>query len=350
MTMFTIQNAIEKLVQKRALTAEEMRTVMWEILSDGVTPAQLGGFLVAMRMKGETVDELVAAVQVLKELAVKVPMSDPTLVDIVGTGGDSAHTFNISTCSAFVVAAAGGKVAKHGNRSVSSHSGSADVLEAAGVTLTLTPEQIAQCVEKTGVGFMYAPEHHAALKNAFKPRKELGIRTLFNLIGPLTNPANVKRQLVGVFAKQWLLPIAQVLQRLGSDRALIVHAEDGLDEISINAPTHIAELNDGQIKTYMITPEQFGFSRTALENIQVKNAQESLAMIKWVLKNQPGPARDIVALNAGAAIYIAGLTDTLAEGVQAALQALASGAAYARFTALREVSPGAKSKKNSPPV
>lgn len=336
--MFNIQAAIERLIHKSDLTTEEMQTVMWAILSGSVTPTQLGGFLVAMRMKGETVEELTAAVKVLKQVAVPVSIAGPTLIDIVGTGGDHTHTFNISTCSAFVVAAAGGQVAKHGNRSVSSHSGSADVLESAGINLTLTPQQIAECVEKVGVGFMYAPHHHTAWKHSSPQRKELGIRTFFNLIGPLINPANVKRQLVGVFDRNWTLPVAQVLQQLGSEQALVVNAEDGLDEISINAPTHIAELKNGSVMIYVITPEQFGFSRAPLDNLKVDSAEESLILINQALQNIAGPARDIVVLNAGAAIYVAGLAEDLATGINKAREVLASGAAYERFTALKALS------------
>jgi len=336
--MITIQAAIERLVQKQDLTADEIQAIMWAILSESVTPAQLGGFLVAMRMKGETVEELVAAVQVLKQVVIPVEIASESMLDIVGTGGDQAHTFNISTCSAFVVAAAGGKVAKHGNRSVSSRSGGADVLEAAGINLTLTPQQIVECITKIGVGFMYAPQHHTAWRHAATPRKELGIRTFFNLIGPLVNPANVKRQLIGVFDHNWVLPIAEILKQLGSQHALVVHGEDGLDEISINAATQVAELKNNQVMIYQITPEQFGLTRASLENLKVNNAQESLAIVQQVLQNTAGPARDIVALNAGAAIYVAGLVESLAAGVAKALTLIASGAAYQQFIALKELS------------
>jgi anthranilate phosphoribosyltransferase len=336
--MITIQAAIERLVQKYDLTAEEMQTIMWAILSESVTPAQLGGFLVAMRMKGETVEELVAAVQVLKQVVLPVPIDNDGIVDIVGTGGDQTHTFNISTCSAFVVAAAGGKVAKHGNRSVSSRSGGADVLEAAGIVLTLTPQQIVECIEKIGVGFMYAPQHHTAWRHAASPRKELGIRTFFNLIGPLVNPAAVKRQLIGVFDHNWVLALAEILKQLGSQHALVVHGEDGLDEISINAPTQIAELKNNQVLTYQITPEQFGLTRAPLDSLVVENAQESLILINQVLHNKAGPARDIVALNAGAAIYVAGLAENLESGIQKAFAVLADGSAYQKFNAFKEFS------------
>lgn len=336
--MYTIRAAIEKIVQRQDLTALEMKSAMWAILSGAVLPAQLGGFLVGMRMKGESVEELVAAVQVLRELVVPVHIQGQHLVDIVGTGGDHSHTFNISTTSAFVVAAAGGQVAKHGNRSMSSRSGSADVLEAAGINLMLTPEQVAECVAQLGIGFMFTQQHHTAMKHAAGPRKDLGIRTLFNLIGPLTNPANTPRQLIGVFAREWVAPIAQVLQRIGSRHALIVHAEDGLDELSINTPTWVAELKDNKIQQYSINPQQLGFQSTPLENLQVEDAKESLLMLQSVLQNKPGPAHDIVTLNAGAAIYVAGLAPDIVAGVHKAKEALASGAANQKFQALINLS------------
>jgi anthranilate phosphoribosyltransferase len=335
--MNTIQTAIEKIAQRENLTGDEMKAVMWEILSGSVTHAQLGGFLVGMRTKGETLEEMTAAAEILRELVVPVKVAEKNLVDIVGTGGDYAQTFNISTTSAFVVAAAGGYVAKHCNRSVSSRCGGADVLEAAGVVLMLTPTQISECIEKVGIGFMLAPQHHVATKHVMVPRKELGIRTFFNLIGPLTNPANARRQLVGVFAKEWVMPIAQVLQRLGSEHALVVHSEDGLDEISIHAPTLLAELKAGKIRQYQIKPEQFGFMPSSLASLKVKNIEESLAMLQQVLQNVPGPAHDIVALNAGAAIYVAGLAEDLAAGISKAQAVIANGAAYAKFNALIEL-------------
>ena len=256
-----IQTAIRAVVERQDLTAEQMRAVMRAIMTGAATPAQIGGFLIGLRMKGETVEEIAAAAEVMRELAVRVGVSGPHLVDTCGTGGDGVSTFNISTASAFVVAAAGGKVAKHGNRSVSSKSGSADVLEAAGVSLDLTPEQVAQCVNEVGVGFMFAPKHHGAMKHAIGPRREMGVRTIFNLLGPLTNPAGAPNQVVGVFSDQWVEPLAQVLHRLGSEHVMVVHAEDGMDEISIGAPTRVAELKHGKIHTYTVTPEQLGLKR-----------------------------------------------------------------------------------------
>ena len=327
-------SAIRAVIERRHLAAGEMREVMRLIMTGAATPAQIGGFLVGLRMKGETVEEIAAAAEVMRELATRVGVTGPHLVDTCGTGGDGVSTFNISTAAAFVVAAAGGKVAKHGNRSVSSKSGSADVLEAAGVNLDLTPEQVARCVNDVGVGFMFAPRHHAAMKHAIGPRREMGVRTIFNLLGPLTNPAGAPRQVLGVFAEQWVEPLAEVLQRLGAEHVLVVHAEDGLDEISIGAPTRVAELKDGRVRVFTIQPEQFGMTRADVKQLGVASPTESLAIIQSVFDNQPGAARDIVALNAGAAIYAAGLEPDLGAGVQTALAVIGSGAAKAKLAAL----------------
>jgi anthranilate phosphoribosyltransferase len=302
------------------------------------TPAQIGGFLVGLRMKGETVDEIVAAARVMRELATRVEVTGPHLVDTCGTGGDGASTFNISTASALVAAAAGARVAKHGNRSVSSSSGSADVLEAAGVRLDLAAEQVAACIDQVGVGFLFAPQHHSAMKHAIGPRREMRIRTLFNLLGPLTNPAGAPNQVLGVFSAIWIEPLARVLQRLGSEHVLVVHAEDGLDEISIAAPTLVAELKDGGITVYTISPEDFGLQRAALSTITVNSAGQSLAIINSVLEGRAGPALDIVKLNAGAAIYAAGLTSSLAGGVAAAADVIRTGKAKQTFESLVRVS------------
>lgn len=319
--------AIRAVIERRHLSGAEMREVMRLIMTGQATPAQIGGFLVGLRMKGETVEEIAAAAGVMRELATHVGVSGPHLVDTCGTGGDGASTFNISTASAFVVAAAGGKVAKHGNRSVSSKSGSADVLEAAGVSLDLTPEQVARCVNEIGVGFMFAPKHHGAMKHAIGPRREMGVRTIFNLLGPLTNPANAPNQVLGVFSDQWVEPVAEVLQRLGSEHVLVVHAEDGMDEISIGAPTRVAELKQGRVRVFTIQPEQFGLKRSEVSKLAVTSPSESLSMVESVLNDEAGPARDIVALNAGAAIYAAGLEPDLGAGVKAAQTVIASGAA-----------------------
>ena len=327
--------AIRVVTERKDLSRSDMREVMQLIMTGAATPAQIGGFLVGLRMKGETVEEIAAAAEVMRALATPVSVSDKAhLVDTCGTGGDGAHTFNISTTSAFVVAAAGARVAKHGNRSVSSKSGSADVLEAAGVNLELTAEQVGQCVNDIGVGFMFAPRHHAAMKHAIGPRREMGVRTIFNLLGPLTNPAGAPHQVLGVFSAQWLEPLAQVLGKLGSRHVLVVHAKDGMDEISIGTETDIAELRDGRVHRLTIWPEQFGLARADAKTLTVTSAQESLAIMKSVLDNQPGAARDIVLLNAGAAIYAAGLAGTLAEGVKKARVAIESGQAKQKLDAL----------------
>jgi len=333
-----ITTAIAAVIDRRNLGADEMEMVMRSIMTGQATPAQIGGFLVGLRMKGETVDEIAAAARVMRELATAVEVSGPHLVDTCGTGGDGASTFNISTASAIVTAAAGGRVAKHGNRSVSSSSGSADVLEAAGVKLDLGPAQVAACIDQVGVGFLFAPQHHSAMKYAIGPRKEMRVRTLFNLLGPLTNPAGAPNQVLGVFSPDWVEPLAQVLKQLGSQHVLVVHAEDGLDEISIAAATRVAELRNGEIATYNITPEEFGMQRAGLDGLAVADAAQSLAMIEAVFDNQPSPARDIVSLNAGAAIYAADLTATLQEGVDLASEVIASGKAKQTFAALIKAS------------
>jgi len=329
-----IQQALNKLLDKQDLSSAEMRDVMQLIMSGGATDAQIGGFLIALRYKGETVDEIAAAAAVMRKLASKVAVSGEHVIDTCGTGGDGASTFNISTTCAFVVAAAGGQVAKHGNRSVSSSSGSADVLEAAGVNLNLSAEQVGQSVNQIGVGFLFAPKHHGAMKYAIGPRKEMGVRTLFNLLGPLSNPAETANQLIGVFSSDWVEPLAQVLKKLGSQHVLIVNAEDGLDEISIASASNIAELKNGVVSTYQITPEQFGFQRSSLETLAVDGAESSLVMLKSVLNNQTGAAKDIVVLNAGAAIYAANLTTTLEAGIKKAQQVIENGAASEKFNAL----------------
>jgi anthranilate phosphoribosyltransferase len=327
-------SALRAVIERHDLSAADMRDVMRLIMTGHATPAQIGGFLVGLRMKGETVEEIAAAAEVMRELAARVGVSGPHLVDTCGTGGDGASTFNISTASAFVVAAAGGKVAKHGNRSVSSKSGSADVLEAAGVNLDLTAEQVARCVNEVGVGFMFAPKFHGAMKHAIGPRREMGVRTIFNLLGPLTNPANAPCQVLGVFSDQWIEPLAEVLQRLGSEHVLVVHAADGMDEISIGAPTHVAELKEGRVRVFTLQPEQYGIRRGDVAKLAVAGPTESLAMMESVLHNEPGPARDIVALNAGAAIYVAGLAPDLSAGVKTAQDVIAGGRAAKKLQEL----------------
>lgn len=307
---------------------------MRHIMRGEATPAQIGGFLAGLRMKGETVTEITAAASVMREFAVKVKVTGTHLVDIVGTGGDGSNTFNISTTSAFVAAAAGARVAKHNNRSVSSKSGSADVLQAAGVKQALTPEQVRECIEQIGIGFMFAPSHHNAARYAAGPRRELGTRTIFNLLGPLTNPAEVPNQLIGVYSREWIVPLAEVLQRLGSHHVMVVHSEDGMDEISISAATDVTELGNNKIATYRITPEQFGLQRGRQEAILANSAGDSLEMMNAVLDNRPGPGRDIVLLNAGAAIYVAGVTQDLKSSIDEAEAVLASGAAKQKLNEL----------------
>ncbi|MFZ5601714.1 MAG: anthranilate phosphoribosyltransferase, partial [Pseudomonadota bacterium] len=304
-----IQTALKSVIARQNLSEQEMADVMNQIMTGNATPAQIGGFLIGLCMKGETVDEITGAARVMRALATPVNIRADKLLDTCGTGGDGSRTFNISTTVAFVVAAAGGKVAKHGNRSVSSVSGSADVLEKAGVNLNITPEQVARCVETLGVGFMFAPAHHSAMKHAIGPRREMGVRTIFNLLGPLTNPAGAKRQVMGVYGKQWVRPIAEVLQRLGCEHVLVVHAADGMDEISLNAETFVAEATPESVREYSIKPEDFGLERAPLSVLAVNSVDESLAMVKAVLGKQPGPAADVVALNAGAALYVAGIAD-----------------------------------------
>jgi anthranilate phosphoribosyltransferase len=289
-------------------------------------------------MKGETVDEITAAAQVMRELATPVSIAVDHLVDTCGTGGDGANLFNVSTAAAFVVAACGAKVAKHGNRSVSSSTGSADVLEAAGVHLELTPAQVTRCVEEVGVGFMFAPAHHSAMKHAIGPRKELAMRTIFNMLGPMTNPAGVKRQVIGVFAAELCRPMAEVLQKLGSEHVLLVHASDGLDEFTLSGSTHVAELKQGVITEYQVSPEDVGLSIGTLEGLSVSSADQSLALIVDALGARANPesyrAADIIAFNAGAAVYVAGIADSLVEGVRMAEDAIGSGLAKAKIQEL----------------
>ena len=309
---------------------------MRQVMAGELTQAQIAGLLVALRIKGETVDEIAAAASVMRELSTKVTLSNPThLIDTCGTGGDGIQTFNVSTVSAFVAAAAGAKVAKHGGRSVSSTCGSADVLEILGVNVNLTPAEVAQCVDNIGIGFMFAPNHHSAMKHAAPVRRELGVRTLFNLLGPLTNPANAKRQVMGVFAKELTAKLAHVLQKLGSEHVLVVCGADGMDEISFTGDTYIAELKDGKVSEYILNPSQFGMPLHPLSSIQIQNADESKAMILDVLNGKQGAARDIVLLNAGAAIYVSGVVDSLQAGINKATEVIDDGLARAKLIALK---------------
>jgi anthranilate phosphoribosyltransferase len=329
-----IQEAIKAVIAKHDLTKSEMTEVMQIIMTGQATAAQIGGFLVGLRMKGETVEEVVAAAEVMRGLSARVSVPQKNLVDTCGTGGDGSALFNVSTAAAIVAAAAGAKVAKHGNRSVTSKSGSADVLEAAGVKLGITPEQVGECITQCGVGFMFAPAHHSAMKHAIGPRREMGVRTIFNVLGPLTNPAGAPNQVMGVFDRHLLEPMAQVLQRLGSRHVMVVHAADGLDEISIAADTDVAELKDGKITAYTLTPEALGCSRSELDSLKVPDASASLNLIRRVFDGEKGPALDIVALNAGAAIYVSGVADSLQTGIDKARKAIADGGAKAKFARL----------------
>ncbi|HMV40622.1 anthranilate phosphoribosyltransferase [Plasticicumulans sp.] len=329
-----MQSAIRRVVERQDLSGDEMRAVMRIVMTGEATPAQIGGFLVGLRMKGETVDEIAAAAQVMRELATPVHAPGGHVVDIVGTGGDVSGSFNVSTAAAMVVAAAGGTVAKHGNRAVSGKTGAADVLEAAGVRLDLTPAQVEQCLAEVGVAFLFAPQYHGAMKHAIGPRREMAVRTIFNVLGPLTNPAGAPHELMGVFSPALVEPLAEVLLRLGCRHVLVVHGEDGLDEISIGAPTLVAEGRDGRVRSYTIAPEDFGLTRAPLDAIRVGSPAESLALIRRVLADEAGPARDIVVLNAGAAIHVAGLAATLAEGVARAQAVIASGAAAGKLDQL----------------
>ena len=333
----TPQEALQRITAHQEIMHDDMVSLMRQIMQGDISPVLIAAIITGLRVKKETVGEITAAAQVMREFASKVAVPDHThLVDTCGTGGDSLHTFNISTAAAFVAAAAGARVAKHGGRSVSSKSGSADVLEALGVNLNQTPQQVAQSVDEIGVGFMFAPNYHAAMKHAAPVRRELGIKTLFNILGPLTNPASAKRQVLGVFNADLVKTLALVLQRLGSEHVLIVHGNDGLDEITIAGETSIGELKNGQVNVYTVRPEDFNLKTSAIEAIQVTDSADAKTMLLSVLENTTGPARDIVLMNAGAAIYAAGIADTLEQGIKAALRAIESGAALKKLHDLVE--------------
>jgi anthranilate phosphoribosyltransferase len=333
-----IKAALARVVEHIDLSTEEMQDVMRQIMTGQCTDAQIGGFLVALRMKGESIDEITGAALVMRELAARVVIQGEGIVDTCGTGGDGANIFNVSTAAALVVAAAGGRVAKHGNRAVSGKSGSADLLEAAGVNLSLTPEQVARCVESVGVGFMFAPAHHGAMKHAVGPRRELGLRTIFNMLGPMTNPAGVEHQVIGVFSERLCRPMAEVLRRLGSRHVLVVHAKDGLDELSLATSSHVAELKNGEISEYSVTPESLGLKSRSLIGLEVADPLASLALIRDALGKRSTEAgekaADMIILNAGAALYAADRADTLLEGVQLASDALFSGLAREKLNEL----------------
>lgn len=332
---FTPQDALQRVIEHREIFHDEMLDLMRQIMAGEVSPVLTAAIMAGLRVKKETIGEITAAAQVMRDFSTKVAVHDRQhLVDIVGTGGDGSHTFNISTCSMFVAAAAGAKVSKHGGRSVSSKSGSADVLESLGVNIMLTPEQIAHSLERHGIGFMFAPNHHPAMKNVAPVRRELGVRTIFNILGPLTNPAGAPNILMGVFHPDLVGIQVRALQRLGAEHALVVYGRDGMDEISLGASTMVGELRDGEVREYEIHPEDFGLAMASNRSLRVETAADSKAMLLGVLDNQPGAARDIVLLNAGAALYAANVADSVASGVNKARSAIETGAAKAKLMAL----------------
>ena len=332
------QEALARIIDRGEIQHDEMVSLMRQIMRGEVSPVMISAIVIGLRVKRESIGEISAAAEVMRELATKVEVENrQNLVDTCGTGGDSSHTFNISTAAAFVAAAAGARVAKHGGRSVSSKSGSADVLESLGVNLNQTPQQVAQGISQIGVGFMFAPNYHSAMKYAAPVRRELGVRTLFNILGPLTNPAGAENQVIGVFHAELVGIVARVLQQLGSRHVMVVNGEDGLDEITIAGKTRIGELKNGEVSEYTIRPEDFGMKVSAIETIQVENSEQSRAVLQSVLDNQPGPALDIVLLNAGAAIYVSGVAGTLQEGVERARAAVESGAAKEKLRQLVEI-------------
>lgn len=335
-----IKQALAHVAEGEHLSTEQMVSVMRQIMSGQASDAQIGALLMGLRMKGETVDEITAAASVMRELAVPVVIGATDAVDIVGTGGDGANLFNVSSACSFVVAAAGGTVAKHGNRSVSSSSGSADLLEASGVNLSLRAEHIAQCIDQVGVGFMFAPQHHSAMKYAIGPRKEMAMRTIFNVLGPLTNPAGVKHYLLGVFDKSLCRPLAESLNKLGAVHAMVVHAAEGLDEISLAGDTFVAELKDGRVTEYVLTPEMAGLETQSLDGLQVASTAESLALIRAAFAGQHEKAMSMIALNAGAALYVADKVGTIKAGVTLALDTMKQGSAAKKMAELAEFSQG----------
>ena len=326
-----IQDAIRELAEGKNLRIDQMGKVTHEIMSGKTSDAAIGGFLVALKMKGETIDEIVGASETMAKLVDQVNTDTQFLVDICGTGGSGSNKFNVSTASAFVASAAGTKIAKHGNRSASSNSGSADVLELAGANIMLSPDQVSSCIDKLGIGFMFAVNHHSAMRHVSSTRKQLKIRTIFNVLGPLTNPARVKRQLLGVYDDKLVLPIAEVLSRLGSEHAMVVHSEDGLDEISVYAKTHVAEVRKGSIEEYWLEPGDFDLKGFNFQNLKVESSQQSLELIKRVYRNESEEGKNMVLINSGAAIYLSGLVDSLANGVQLARGVIESGAALSKL-------------------
>lgn len=333
--LITPQEALQRTIEHREIFHDEMLHIMRLIMQGEMSPVLTAALLTGLRVKKETIGEITAAAQVMREFSTKVEVADRThLVDIVGTGGDGSHTFNISTCSMFVAAAAGARVSKHGGRSVSSKSGSADVLEGLGVQINLPPAAIARCIAEAGLGFMFAPNHHPAMKNVAPVRKELGVRTLFNILGPLTNPANAPNIVMGVFHADLVGIQVRALQRLGAEHALVVYGRDGLDEVSLGAATLVGELKDGEVREYELHPEDFGFTMASSRQLRVETPEQSKALLLAVLEGQPGPAHDIVVLNAGVALYAAGVADSISSGIRRAREAVASGAASAKLRQL----------------
>ena len=331
-----IQSAISQVSARRNLTREDMSEIILEILEGKVTDAQIGAFLIALSMKGETVDEVLGAVGVMRDLSTKVEIDEPNLIDTCGTGGTGIGIFNVSTTSALVASSCGAKIAKHGNRSATRKSGSADLLEQAGVSLSLTPEQVASCIKEIGLGFMFAQAHHSAMRHVVGPRKEIGQKSIFNVLGPLTNPASAKRQVLGVYDKKWMTPIAEVLDELGSEHLLIVHSRDGLDEISLASPTYMTEMKDGKISEYEVSPEDFNFETDTLEGLQVNSPQESLDLAKLALQGEHKKASSMICMTAGAALYVSGIANSLESGVELAKRSVESGEGLKKLNQLVE--------------
>ena len=331
-----IQSAISQVSARGNLTREDMSEIILEILEGKVTDAQIGAFLIALSMKGETVDEVLGAVGVMRDLSTKVEIDEPNLIDTCGTGGTGIGIFNVSTTSALVASSCGAKIAKHGNRSATRKSGSADLLEQAGVSLSLTPDQVASCIQEIGLGFMFAQAHHSAMRHVVGPRKEIGQKSIFNVLGPLTNPASAKRQVLGVYDKKWMTPIAEVLDELGSEHLLIVHSRDGLDEISLASPTYMTEMRDGKISEYEVSPEDFNFETDTLEGLQVNSPQESLDLAKLALQGEHKKASSMICMTAGAALYVSDIANSLESGVELAKRSVESGEGLKKLNQLVE--------------
>ena len=331
-----IQSAISQVSSGKNLSKDDMSEIILEILEGKVTDAQIGAFLIALSIKGETVDEVIGAVSVMRNLSTKVEVNAPNLIDTCGTGGTGIGIFNVSTTSAFIASSCGAKIAKHGNRSATRKSGSADLLEQAGVSLSLTPKQVASCIEEVGLGFMFAQAHHSAMRHVVGPRKEIGQKSIFNVLGPLTNPASATRQVLGVYDKKWMTPIAEVLNELGSEHLFIVHSKDGLDEISLACPTYVTEMKEGKISEYEISPEDFDFKTTSLDGLQVNSPQESLNLAKLALQGEHEKASSMICMTAGAALYLSDIAGSLEAGVELAKSSLESGAGLKKLNQLVE--------------